>query len=335
MTNEKKNRDKPKNTSKKITRRRVLIGTGVALGAGALGVGGYMGYGFNQRFARGGAAEIPDHRVAAGGKPQMVVVHGPSPAKNVHAAIARMGGMSRFVNSSDVVLVKPNIGWLRTPAHAANTHPEAVAQVVRECVAARAKKVIVCDCPVDKARDAFRVSGIAKAALEAGARVILPEESGYQTVKISERLGVWDVLTPFVEATKIINVPVAKHHSLTGVTAGMKNWIGITTKLRMHFHNDIHRSIAELARLMRPTLTVMDGTRVLMAKGPKGGSLSDVKSLNTIAVSVDPVAIDAWAHSLFGLTPDEYPESIHLAHEFGLGTFDIPSISPVELQVDG
>jgi len=311
----------------------VLIGTGAVLGAGALGAGGYIAYGLNERFSREGNVQIPDHRVAGIDGPQMVVARGTDPAKNVHAAISRMGGMKRFIHRNDVVLVKPNIGWLRTPAHGANTHPATVAQVVRECLAAGPRQVIVCDCPVDKAKDAFRVSGIAKAAEAAGAKVILPEESTYQTVQISDRLGAWDVLSPFVEATKIVNVPVAKHHSLTGVTAGMKNWIGITTKLRMHFHNDIHRSIAELARLMRPTLTVMDGTRVLMAKGPRGGSLSDVKPLNTIAASTDPVAIDAWAHTLFGMTPDDFPESIHLASEFGLGTFDVPSISPIELQV--
>jgi hypothetical protein len=47
-------------------------------------------------------------------------------------------------------------------------------------------------------------------------------------VEISKRLGTWDVLEPFVVATKIINVPVAKHHELTGVTGGFKNWIGST-----------------------------------------------------------------------------------------------------------
>lgn len=324
------------NGSKKgTTRRKILIGTGALVGAGALGVGGYIGYGMHQRFTRETTATIVDHRVISGKmQPKMVIARGARPAVNVEAAIARMGGMQRFLDPTDVVLVKPNIGWLRTPAHAANTHPDIVAQVVSECLKAKPAKVIVCDCPVDEAKKSFELSGIAKAAAQAGATVILPEQSTYQTVELSKRLGMWDVLTPFVEATKIINVPVAKHHSLTGVTAGMKNWIGITTKLRMHFHNDIHRSIAELAALMRPTLTVMDGTRVLMAKGPKGGSLSDVKRLNVVAVGIDPVAIDAWAHTLFGIHADDFPESIHLAASFGLGTFNVPAVAPIEILTD-
>jgi uncharacterized protein (DUF362 family) len=150
-------------------------------------------------------------------------------------------------------------------------------------------------------------------------------------VKISERLGTWDILEPFVIATKLINVPVAKHHSLTGVVAGMKNWIGITLKLRVMFHNDIQRSIAELAALMRPTLTVLDATRVLMAKGPRGGNLDDVKMLNTVAVGTDPVALDAWAFSLFDASKENPAESLTIAEGFGLGQADFRLLHPVEI----
>jgi hypothetical protein len=80
-----------------------------------------------------------------------------------------------------------------------------------------------------------------------------------------------------VDADKVINAPVVKHHNLAKLTGAMKNWIGITGKLRMGFHGDIQRSIAELAALMRPTLTVVDATRVLMRNGPQGGNLADVE----------------------------------------------------------
>ncbi|MBN2718595.1 MAG: hypothetical protein JXX14_22310, partial [Deltaproteobacteria bacterium] len=117
-----------KKSAKSISRRRVLIGAGTVLGAGALCAGGYVTYGLSQRFARDEMAVIPDHRVSPHAAPRMVVARGVDPARNVHAAVERMGGMKRFINRNDVVLVKPNIGWLRTPAHAANTHPETVAQ---------------------------------------------------------------------------------------------------------------------------------------------------------------------------------------------------------------
>jgi uncharacterized protein (DUF362 family) len=333
-TNDEKTRKDTDGNPKKrlITRRRALIAGGGVVCAGALATGGFLLNDHVKRFGRDARTGIADHRVRLPlSVPQMIIAQGTDPAMNVKAAMGRMGGMGQFIGRDDVVVVKPNIGWDRTPLQAANTHPHVVAQVVRECLEARPKRVIVSDCPVSEARKAFELSGIMKAALDAGAEVILPEESTYHTVLISKRLGTWDVLEPFVKATKIINVPVAKHHSLTGTTCGMKNWIGITGKLRVMFHGDIQRSVAELSALMLPTLTVVDASRVLMESGPRGGNLNDVKEVGAIALGTDPVALDSWAFSLFGVGLDELPEAFDIAQGMGLGTADFNSLSPVEI----
>jgi uncharacterized protein (DUF362 family) len=315
-----------------LTRRRVVIGGGVVVAAGALAGGGFLGYDRYRRFGRDAEAFIRDHRIELPASvPPMAIVHGPDPAINVRTAVDRMGGMGRFVGQDDIVVVKPNIGFDRTPDQAANTHPEVVAEVARLCLEAKPRRVMVCDCPVAHPRRAFERSGIMAAAQEIGVEVILPEESSYRTVEISSRLGTWDVLEPFVVATKIINVPVAKHHSLTNTTAGMKNWIGITGKLRIMFHNDLDRSIAELAALMRPTLTVVDASRVLMETGPSGGSLSAVKQIGAVAVGVDPVALDAWAFSLWGAGPNELPTLFDLVEDMGLGRAALYVDAPVEI----
>ena len=315
-----------------ITRRGLLIGSGATLATGALGAGGYIAYGLHWRYGREATSEIPDHRVKLPAtQPRMVIARGPDPATNARAAVEGLGGIRHFIKTNDVVLVKPNIGWERTPEQAATTHPEVVAEVVRLCAEVGPRRLIVSDCPVSEARRCFERSGILRAATEAGAEVILPEESSFHQVTISPRLGTWDVLEPFVIATKIINVPVGKHHSLTGVTAGMKNWIGITSKHRMQFHGNINRSIAELAALMRPTLTVLDATRVLMASGPQGGNLHHVKTVNTVAAGVDPVALDAWAFDLFESGSQSLSEALLLAQEMGLGKVDFRSLSPAEV----
>lgn len=313
-----------------LSRRRVLLGLGGVAGAGVLGTGGFLLFDRYKRFGRRAGHLVPDHRVGLPASvPRIVIARGVDPARNVRAAVERLGGMSRFVTPADVVVVKPNVGWDRTPEQGANTHPEVVAEVVRLCREARARRVVVSDCPVRRSRSAFERSGILAAASGAGAEVALPEESRYLPVEVSRRLGTWDVLEPFVVATKVINVPVAKHHDLTGVTCGLKNWIGITGKLRVMFHDDIQRSIAELAALMRPTLTVVDATRVLMHHGPAGGSLDDVKPLRAVAAGVDPVALDAWACSLFAGQP--LPGNLHLAASMGLGRVDFAALSPVEI----
>ncbi len=322
----------PPGKNRLITRRRVLIGGGSVVAVGALSGGGFLAYDRYRRFGRDAESFIRDHRIVLPASvPPMVIAHGTDPALNVRAAIDRMGGMGRFVGPDDVVVVKPNIGWDRAPEQAANTHPEVVAEVARLCLESKPQRVIVCDCPVAESRRAFERSGIMQAALEVGAEVVLPEESTYHTVAISPRLGTWDVLEPFVVATKIINVPVAKHHSLTNTTAGMKNWIGITGKLRIMFHDELDRSIAELAALMRPTLTVVDASRVLMETGPQGGNVSAVKNVGAVAVGVDPVALDAWAYSLWGVGPNDLPWLFDLAEGMGLGRAALYVDAPVEI----
>jgi len=315
------------------TRRRVLkgiaVGAGGLVGAAALGVGGVLVHDRNLRFARGDVRVIPDHRIELpSATPRMVIARGPEPARNVRAAVERLGGMAQFVGPADVVVIKPNIGWDRTAEQGANTHPDVVAEIVRLVRDARPRRVIVADCPVRRSRAALERSGILAAASGAGAEVIAPEDSRYYPVYVSKRLGTWDVLEPFVIATKVINVPVAKHHPLTGVTCGLKNWFGITGRLRMTLHEDVQRAIADLAALMRPTLTIVDASRVLMQNGPFGGNADDVKPLRTVAAGTDPVALDAWATSLF---PYPQPANLALAAQLGLGRLDWQSLAPVEI----
>jgi len=315
-----------------ITRRRFLVAGGGAVAAAGLGAGGFALFDHHNRFGRDAMHVIPDHRIELpAAVPRMVISRGADPALNVRAAVERLGGMRQLITSDDVVLVKPNIGWVRTAEQAATTHPDVVAEVVRLCRDAGPRRVIVSDCPVRKSRGAFERSGILEAALSAGAEVIIPEESSHRTVLISERLGTWDILEPFVTATKIINVPVAKSHTAMQASAGMKNWIGVTNKLRLMFHNDIHRSVAELAALMRPTLTVIDASRVLMHGGPEGGNLDAVKPVNMIAAGFDPVALDAWACGLLRSTPGAPPQFLRIAEQMGLGTIDFRALQPLEI----
>ena len=111
------------------------------------------------------------------------------------------------------------------------------------------------------------------------------------------------LIAPLLEADRVINVPVVKHHSLARATLGMKNWFGVLGSGRSRLHQDIVRAVVELGAMFRPTLTVMDATRVLLANGPQGGSLGDVKLVNAVAAGVDPVLCDAWGAAQMGLDP--------------------------------
>jgi uncharacterized protein (DUF362 family) len=126
---------------------------------------------------------------------------------------------------------------------------------------------------------------------------------------------------PLVEADKVLNVPVAKNHGLSTLTLGMKNWIGAVGGRRSALHQDIHQTIVDLAQFFKPTLTLIDATRIMTKNGPSGGSPSDVAVKNTLILSNDQVAADAKACGLFGYEPDEIG-FVRLGQKWGLGTYD-------------
>ncbi|MFB3813988.1 MAG: DUF362 domain-containing protein [Terriglobales bacterium] len=255
------------------------------------------------------------------GLPELVVVQGDDPRLLARRALAEMGGAGRFIARGDVVVIKPNVAWDRTPEQAANTNPLLVAELVRLCQEAGAKRVIVTDVSCNEARRCFQRSGIGPAAAAEGAEVILPEERRFREVDLrGDVLRAWPVLDAFLSADKIINVPIAKHHDLTGVTLGIKNWYGMLGGPRHRLHQRIHESLADLAAFIRPTLTLIDGYRILLRNGPTGGNLEDVALKKTLIACTDPVAADAYAAQAWWNIAASQLRYLQLAAQRGLGT---------------
>lgn len=99
-------------------------------------------------------------------QPLVAKAQGANYAQITGDAIQALGGMKKFVNPGEVVVVKPNMAWDRTPEMAANANPAVVRQVVELCLEAGAKKVKVLDNTCHDARKAYANSGI-QAAVEA------------------------------------------------------------------------------------------------------------------------------------------------------------------------
>jgi len=298
------------------------------LAAGAAGLGFWLSE-HSQRPEPDLAVNLRrSHTVAADeALPEMAVIQGDDPAELARTAIAELGGIHRFISRNDIVLVKPNIGWDRTPEQAANTNPKIVAEIVRQCWSAGAKRVIVTDVSCNDPHRCFQRSGIADAAGHEGAEVILPDPARFKNVDLQgEVLRGWPIFDPFLNADKIINVPIAKHHSLTGTTLGMKNWYGILGGQRQQLHQKIHESLVDLADFIRPTLTLIDCYRVLIRNGPTGGSLDDVLLKKTLVAGTDPVALDAYvAKAYWNLEVSSLPY-LKIAAQRGLGTYEFAKI---------
>ncbi len=257
--------------------------------------------------------------------------------KDYHDLVTRvvgsLGGMEQFVRPGDRVVIKPNIGWDRNPGQAANTHPLVVKTLVEQALAVGAAKVMVFDRTCNEERRCYVNSGIRDALAEVKdrrLRVYHPDPRKYVPVDVERGKAVsrLEIYKDALEADSYINVPVAKHHSLSRLTLGLKNSMGVLGGDRGRMHHDLGQKLADLATVVRPTLTVIDATRILLRSGPQGGNLKDVKVMDTVIASADPVAADAYATTLFELKPEAI-ESTRAAFRMGLGEMQIANMKIV------
>lgn len=265
--------------------------------------------------------------------PDLVIAHGSSPSKITRAAIDAFGTMKKFISKGDIVVIKPNIAWDRLPEHAANTNPEVVATVAQMCFEAGAKKVKVFDRTVNDARRCYVQSGIEDAVKKLGAEVSFVDERKFKDINIKGSvLKSWPLYTEILEADKIINIPIAKHHGLSKLTMSMKNWMGVMGGRRSGIHQRIDESLADLALVIKPTLTILDAVRILTANGPQGGNLSDVRKLDTVIVGIDQVAVDSYGATLFGMKGSDLGYVV-AADKMGLGRMDISKLKIKKINV--
>ena len=267
--------------------------------------------------------------------PYLVVVRGPDPAEITRQAIAALGGMERFVTLGDDVIIKPNICVAyHTYEYAATTNPQVVGTLVTLCWEAGAGRVRVMDLPFGgEPPEAYRISGIEEAVLAAGGEMEIMSQMKYVRAQIPEGRDIkeWDVYEDVLNANVLINVPIAKHHSLARLTLGMKNLMGVILD-RPAIHQNLGQRIADLTSLVRPTLTVVDAVRILVNNGPTGGNLNDVRKVDTVIASTDIVAADSYAATLFGLSGADIAY-IKAGAEMGLGQMDLSAIEISEINL--
>jgi len=161
------------------------------------------------------------------------------------------------------------------------------------------------------------------------------EERDFIRVRLGGRvLESWEVYADYPSFDKVINVPIAKHHSLVGLTLSLKSYIGLAGGRRRDLHQKIDETISDLAVFftgLRPTLTVLDATRILLRNGPQGGRLEDVREAGTLVMGYAPATVDAFGATLFGFPPDRIPH-VRTGAARGLGSTDLNSLRVKEVR---
>ena len=318
--------------------RRLAGASAVAVAAGGLGLALYDAKGPAAAPAARTLATLGDFAVPAplAGKPRLAQVHGTDRAAMFAAGVKALGGMGAFIAKGDTVLLKVNAVFASPPILGATTNPELLAAVARACHEAGAAKVLVTDNPINAPETCFAVSGLSAAAASAGASILLPHPALFSPLTLpgGKLLVDWPVVAgAFAGVNKVIALAVVKDHARAGASMSLKNFYGLLGGRRNIFHQDINGIIAELGRMLRPTLCVLDGVTVMMENGPTGGSLSDLRTAGTMILSADPVAADTLGVTLLNRKPSDLPY-LALAAAAGVGTTDVASLFPITVNVE-
>jgi len=280
-----------------------------------------------------GLVQLPSFSPSEDGQ-RMAIVTGADRVASINLAFKALGGIETFVKQGDRVLIKVNAAFASPAFLCATTNPELLAEVGRLCFKAGASSVIVTDNPINNPESCFALSGLGEAVRSIGASLMLPRDAFFKPTTVSGGTLIknWPVLyTPFEGVDKLIGIAPVKDHHRSGASMSMKNWYGLIGGRRNIFHQNINDFIKELGLMVRPTLVVLDGTMTMMTNGPTGGSLSDLKATNTMIVSTDQVAADAFGVTLLGKTALDLPY-LQKAEAAGVGTAYYESLHPIRVQ---
>jgi uncharacterized protein (DUF362 family) len=263
--------------------------------------------------------------------PDLAVIRGDSPDKNVRAAVALLGGMERFVKRDAKVVVKPNVLTGRPPEYATTTNPLVVSEIILMCFEAGAAQVTVLDYPTSSPRAAFKESGLTQAVGEAGGKLLYLSNRNFDRVELPEGKAItsWPLVTDALEADTLINVPIGKTHGMAGLTLAMKNLMGIMGDPRGQIHIDFPQKITDVNTRVKPHLVILDAYRILTRNGPTGGNLDDVQMPKTVVAGTSQVAVDAYGTTIMGWNPTDLPSLVEGAAR-GLGEINLDKLKIME-----
>ncbi len=267
-------------------------------------------------------------RSTGAAEPDLAVITG-EPGAAARKAVEALGGMPRFVQKGNRVVLKPNMSFASGPDRASNTHPALVFAVAQMCLEAGAEHVMVVDNPLQSAELCLRRAGVADAckSLKNVYVQMFTDQKLYREVRVPQGkvLDRVEVIKEVLDSQVLICLPQAKSHSNTGISMGIKGLMGLIWD-RWSFHSkyNINQALADLASVIRPKLTILDATRALTTGGP--GGPGEIVKPNLVIAGTDPVAVDSFGVSVAPWYGQQFKgrqvEHLLAASQRGLGKID-------------
>ncbi len=249
-------------------------------------------------------------------KKQVFITRGQGPLLNAKNALSQLD-LSFLKNKS--VLVKPNFGRKVQAGIGINTHPEAirgVLEVLKDCGCSR---IAIGESPIlgVKVEKVYEESGVDRMAADYGCELIAMDNINpvVKTIPDARLVESTKICAPVLEYDCILSLPVAKCHMHTGVSLGIKNMKGcLWRKEKVRYHQleyaegktypekTLDTAISDLATILLPDITVLDGYMGMEGLGPSGGD----SIVGDFAVaSLDPMGADIVGCAMMGIDPAE------------------------------
>ena len=243
----------------------------------------------------------------------------------------QLGGLDSIISPGSRVFLKINHLSPPSPPEAAIvTHPIITAGVIQTLLDIGCLVTVGDDIHGDGI-GGFQRSGYKKMCEDMGIRLVNLKQTGFRKVEITgDRLDYVYFSRTALDSDFIINLPKLKTHAFTIFTGSIKNTFGLIPSGYRHLYHKMYSQREEFSRMLvdvfsvqPPQLTIMDAVQAMEGEGPSGGRPND---LGCILISRDPVAVDAVACELIGLSPRRV-DTIRLAAERGFGIGNPDGIS--------
>jgi len=253
------------------------------------------------------------------------IVKGTNPVEITVKALEMIGSdVDSVLSERKPILIKPNYLNSKHPSTGITTDGRVVEGIVRFL-----KEREIDDISIGEGSgfadtfEAFRVAGVTDVAERWNVKLVDLNKDEFVEVYPPNPLSLKKVKVAktAVEST-IISVPKLKLHKITMVTLGLKNIMGtLASKGTMH-RGSLSKNIADLASVLMPRLTVIDG--IIASEGHENSG--NPIEMDLVIAGTDPVAVDAVGAAVMGIPPTEV-KHLRLAEKKGLGTCSLEQIS--------
>ncbi len=246
--------------------------------------------------------------------PTVFVLKGKNPYQTTRAALQKFPLPNL---KGKKILLKPNAGRIASPGNGITTHPLVVLATIDHLKERGVDDIVIGESCIFgvNAQEAFRVTGMKEISEKGGVELIdldqvEPMEMTIPKGKVIRKIKVPNILE---KCDFIISIPVMKTHMHTFVTLSLKNMKGVLwrrEKVRFHHlrcnekitrgEKELDVAISEMASVLFPDLSIIDGTVGMEGMGPAYGK---AKKAAMIVIGNNALSADAVAAQLMGIAP--------------------------------